>query len=82
MHEEIKDRSKLGNACCYLLQNLLSSSFLSKIMKMKIYRSTNEAFERSRSTRTQHFVRLVLTVLTAVRSTSSHMLRLELHESR
>jgi len=69
MHEEIKDRSKLGNACYYLLQNLLSSSLLSRIMKMKMYRSINEAFESSRANGTQHFVRPVLTVLTAVGST-------------
>jgi len=28
--EEIKGRLKLGNACSYLVQNLLSSSLLSK----------------------------------------------------
>ena len=30
---------KLGNACYYSLQNLLSSSFLSKKLKIKIYRN-------------------------------------------
>ena len=30
IQEEIKSRLKLGNACCYLVQNLLSSSLLSK----------------------------------------------------
>ena len=29
---------KLGNTCYYLVQNLLSSSLLSKILKIKIYR--------------------------------------------
>jgi hypothetical protein len=29
--EEIKSRLKLGNGCYYLVQNLLSSSLLSKI---------------------------------------------------
>ena len=42
MHGEIRDRSKLGNACYYFLQNLLSSSLLSKIVRMKICRSINE----------------------------------------
>jgi len=35
----IKSRLKLGNACCYSVQNLLSSSFLSKKLKIKIYRT-------------------------------------------
>jgi len=82
MHEEIKDRSKSGNACYYFLQNLLSTSLLSKIMRMKIYRPINEAFESSRATGTEHFVRPVLTVLTEGGSTPSYMLRLEIHESR
>ena len=30
---------KLANACYYLLQNLLSSSLLSKKLKIKIYRT-------------------------------------------
>ena len=34
--EEIKSRWKLGNACYYSVQNLLSSSLLSKILKIKI----------------------------------------------
>jgi hypothetical protein len=37
--EEIKSRLKLGNACCYSVQNLLSSSLLSKNLKIKIYRT-------------------------------------------
>ena len=37
--EEIKCRWKLGNACYYLVQNLLSSSLLSKTLKIKIYRT-------------------------------------------
>ena len=30
---------KLGNACCYSVQNLLSSSLRSKKLKIKIYRT-------------------------------------------
>jgi hypothetical protein len=52
-----------------------------RIIKMKIYRFINEAFESSGDTEIQHFVRPVLTVLTAVGSTPSHMLHLEIHES-
>ena len=40
IQEEIKSRLKLGNACCYSVQNLLSSSLLSKMLKIKIYRTT------------------------------------------
>ena len=36
IQEEIKCRLKLGNACYYLVQNLLSSSLLSKTLKIKI----------------------------------------------
>ena len=39
IQEEIKSRLKLGNACYYSVQNLLSSSLLSKNLKMKIYRT-------------------------------------------
>ena len=39
IQEEIKCRLKLGNACYYSVQNLLSSSFLSKKLKIKIYRT-------------------------------------------
>ena len=39
MQEEFKSRLKLGNACYYLVQNLLSSSLLSKNLKIKIYRT-------------------------------------------
>ena len=35
--EEIKSRLKLGNACYYSVQNLLSSSLLSKYLKINIY---------------------------------------------
>ena len=38
IQEEIKSRLKLGNACYYSVQNLLSSSLLSKKLKIKIYR--------------------------------------------
>ena len=37
--EEIKSRLKSGNACYYLVQNLLSSSLLSRNIKIKIYRT-------------------------------------------
>jgi len=36
---EIKCTLKLGNACYYSMQNLLSSSLLSKTLKIKIYRT-------------------------------------------
>jgi len=39
IQEEIKSRLKLGNASYYSLQNLLSSSLLSKELKIKIYRT-------------------------------------------
>jgi len=39
IQEEIKSRLKLRNACYYSLQNLLSSSLLSKTLNIKIYRS-------------------------------------------
>ena len=35
IHEEIKSRLKLGNACYLSVQNLLSSSLLSKNLKIK-----------------------------------------------
>jgi len=37
IREEIKNIFKLGNACYYSVQNLLSSSLLSKKLKIKIY---------------------------------------------
>ena len=39
MCEEIKSRLKLGNAYYYSVQNLFSSSLLSKNLKIKIYRT-------------------------------------------
>ena len=39
IQEEIKSRLKLGNACSHSVQNLLSSSLLSKNLKIKIYRT-------------------------------------------
>ena len=39
IQEEIKSRLKIGNACYHSVQNLLSSSFISKNLKIKIYRS-------------------------------------------
>jgi len=38
IQEEIKSRLKPGNACYHSMQNLLSSSLLSKNVKFKIYR--------------------------------------------
>jgi hypothetical protein len=38
-HEEIKCRLQAGNACYYSVQNPLSSSWLSKNIKVKIYRT-------------------------------------------
>jgi hypothetical protein len=37
IHEEIKSRLKSGNACYHSVQYLLSSSLLSKNVKIKIY---------------------------------------------
>ena len=39
IQEEIKSRMKLGNACYYSVQNLLSSRLLSNNLKIKIYRT-------------------------------------------
>jgi hypothetical protein len=39
IQKEIKSRLKLGNACYHSVQNLLSSRFLSKNLKIKIYRT-------------------------------------------
>ena len=39
IQEEIKSRFKLGNACYYSVQNILSSRLLSKNLKIKIYRT-------------------------------------------
>ena len=39
IQEEIKSRLKLGNACYHSVKNLLSSSLLSKNLKIKIYRT-------------------------------------------
>ena len=37
IQEEIKNRLKSGNTCYYLAQNLLSSSLLSKNIKIELY---------------------------------------------
>ena len=37
--EEIKNRLRLGNACCLSVQYLLSSRLLSTNLKIKIYRT-------------------------------------------
>jgi len=39
IQKEIKSRLKLGNACYYSVQNLLSSRLQSKHLKIKIYRT-------------------------------------------
>ena len=39
IQEEIKSRLKSGTACYHLVRNLLSSSLLSKNLKIKIYRT-------------------------------------------
>jgi len=39
IQEEIRNRLKPGNACYHSVQNLLYSSFLSKNLKIKIYRT-------------------------------------------
>jgi len=39
IEEEIKCSLKSGNACYHSVQNLLSSSLLSKNIKIKIYRT-------------------------------------------
>jgi len=39
IQEEIKSRLMSGNACYYSVQNLFSSSLLSKNLKIKIYRT-------------------------------------------
>ena len=39
IQEEIKSRIKLRNACYYSVQNLLSSSLLSRNLKIEIYRN-------------------------------------------
>jgi len=39
IQEEIKSRLKLRNDCYYSVQNLLSSSLLSKKLKIKMYRT-------------------------------------------
>ena len=39
IQEEFKSRLKSGNACCHSAQNILSSSLLSKNLKIKIFRT-------------------------------------------
>jgi hypothetical protein len=39
IHDEIKKRLHLGNACYYSVQNLLSSHLTSKNLKTKIYKT-------------------------------------------
>jgi len=39
IQEEIKSRMNSGNACYHLMQNLLSSAFISKYLKITTYRT-------------------------------------------
>jgi hypothetical protein len=39
IHEDIKSRLQSGNACYHSVQNLLSSSLLSKSINIKAYRT-------------------------------------------
>jgi hypothetical protein len=39
IHEKIKSRPNLLDACCYAVQNLLSSRLLSINLKIKIYKT-------------------------------------------
>jgi hypothetical protein len=39
VYEEMKSRLKLGNACYHSVQNLLSSRWLSKYIKIRVYRT-------------------------------------------
>jgi hypothetical protein len=39
IHDEINSRLNLGNACCYSVQNPLSFPFISKNLKIKIYKT-------------------------------------------
>jgi hypothetical protein len=39
MHEEIKSRLNLGNACCHSVQSLLSFCLLSRKLKVNIYKT-------------------------------------------
>jgi hypothetical protein len=39
IHEEIKNRLKSGNTCYHSVQNLLSSTLLSKNKKIRVYRT-------------------------------------------
>jgi hypothetical protein len=39
IHDEIKSRLNLGNACYYSVQNLLSSHLISKNLKIKLYKT-------------------------------------------
>jgi hypothetical protein len=39
IHDEIKSRLNMGNACYYSVQNLLSSCLMSKNLKIKIHKT-------------------------------------------
>jgi hypothetical protein len=39
IHDEIKSRLSSGNACYYSVQNLLSSHFISKNLKIKVHKT-------------------------------------------
>jgi hypothetical protein len=41
VHDEIKSRLNLGNACYYSVQNLLSARLILKNLEVKIYNTVN-----------------------------------------
>ena len=57
IQEEIKSRLKIGNACCHSVQNLLSSSLLSKNLKIKVYRIINLIFMYLKPSYTTQFAK-------------------------
>jgi len=48
IQEEIKSGLKVGNACYYSVENSLSSSLLSKKLKIKIYKKVKVSRDRPR----------------------------------
>jgi len=60
IQEEIKSRMKLGNACYYLGQNLLSSSLLSKNLKINCLGYLKKYADSGTRTNTVYFRRLLL----------------------
>jgi len=54
IQEEIKSRLKLGNACYHSVQNILSSSLLSKNLKIKIRGPSQKKCTERNTYRTEH----------------------------